>query len=85
MITPSSSSRTVAYLRVSTTDQDVEKNKSAILALANDRHFGRVEFIEECISGKISWKKRAIANILEDLKSGDRIIGLCRKKNPDEL
>ena len=66
--------RTVAYLRVSTTDQDVEKNKSAILTLANDKSFGRIEFIEEYISGKVTWKKRAIAKILEDLKSGDRII-----------
>ena len=66
--------RTVAYLRVSTTDQDIEKNKSAILTLANDKNFGRIEFIEEYISGKVTWKKRAIAKILEDLKSGDRII-----------
>ncbi|MGY3804609.1 recombinase family protein [Pigmentibacter ruber] len=66
--------RTVAYLRVSTTDQDIEKNKSAILTLANDKSFGRIEFIEEYISGKVTWKKRAIAKILEDLKSGDRII-----------
>lgn len=66
--------RTVAYLRVSTTDQDIEKNKSAILALANDKSFDRIEFIEEYISGKVTWKKRAIAKILEELKSGDRII-----------
>lgn len=32
--------RTVDYLRVSTTDQDIEKNQSAILALANDKSFG---------------------------------------------
>lgn len=43
--------RTVDYLRVSTTDQDIEKNQSAILALANDKSFGRTEFIEEYISG----------------------------------
>ncbi|MBX9837153.1 MAG: recombinase family protein [Silvanigrellaceae bacterium] len=65
--------RTVAYLRVSTTDQDVEKNKSAILTLANDKSFGRIEFIEEYRSGKVTWNKRAIAKILDDLKSGDRI------------
>jgi DNA invertase Pin-like site-specific DNA recombinase len=74
MTTLASANRTVAYLRVSTIDQDVEKNKSAILALANDRDFGRVEFIEEYVSGKVSWKKRAIANLLEELKAGDRII-----------
>ena len=38
--------RTVAYLRVSTMDQDIEKNKSDILTFANDRKFGNVDFVE---------------------------------------
>jgi hypothetical protein len=29
--------RTIAYLRVSTTDQDVDKNKNDILHLANEK------------------------------------------------
>lgn len=66
--------RTVAYLRVSTIDQDVEKNKAAILHLANERNLGKVTFVEETISGKISWRKRKIATLLEELNSGDRII-----------
>ena len=47
------SHKTVAYLRVSTADQDVEKNKATLLALANDKDLGKVEFIEETISGKV--------------------------------
>lgn len=66
--------KTTAYLRVSTIDQDIEKNKAAILHLANDKNLGKVHFVEEAISGKISWRKRKIANILNEAQSGDRII-----------
>jgi DNA invertase Pin-like site-specific DNA recombinase len=66
--------KTIAYLRVSTIDQDLEKNKAAILHLANEKNFGKVHFTEETISGKINWRKRKIAKILEEAKRGDRII-----------
>jgi DNA invertase Pin-like site-specific DNA recombinase len=39
--------KTTAYLRISTVDQDIEKNKSDILKLANEKRLGYVEFIEE--------------------------------------
>lgn len=67
-------SKTVTCLRVSTIDQDIEKNKAAILNLANEKNFGKVHFVEETISGKISWRKRKIANIIDEAQSGDRII-----------
>jgi len=66
--------KTVAYLRVSTIDQDLEKNKSAILDLANRKDLGRVTFIEETASGKISWRQRKLSVILDELKYGDRLI-----------
>ena len=66
--------KTIAYLRVSTIDQDIEKNKAAILALANHKVLGHVQFVEEKVSGKISWKKRKIAQILETAQKGDNII-----------
>jgi DNA invertase Pin-like site-specific DNA recombinase len=66
--------RTIAYLRVSTIDQDLEKNKAEILQLANDKKLGHVEFIEEKVSGKVSWKQRQIATILEQLGKGDTIL-----------
>jgi DNA invertase Pin-like site-specific DNA recombinase len=50
--------KTTAYLRVSTFQQDLEKNKGEILRLANEKKLGNVEFVEEKVSGKISWKKR---------------------------
>ncbi|XPS87631.1 resolvase domain protein [Desulfosarcina variabilis str. Montpellier] len=66
--------RNVAYLRVSTQDQDTEKNKDDILRFANDRKFGHVEFVEEKVSGRKSWKERKIAGIVDDLSVGHRII-----------
>ena len=65
---------TIAYLRISTTDQDIEKNKADILHLANDKNLGQVQFIEETISGTVSWKKRKIAAIIEELQKGDNLI-----------
>jgi signal transduction histidine kinase len=52
------SSTVVGYLRVSTADQDLEKNKADILHLANNHDLGRVHFVEEKISGKVSWRNR---------------------------
>jgi DNA invertase Pin-like site-specific DNA recombinase len=66
--------KNVAYLRVSTVEQDVEKNKSEILHLANDKGFGKVEFVEEKVSGRIHWKQRKIGEILESLNSGDTLL-----------
>ena len=38
--------KTYAYLRVSTTDQDLEKNKAEILKLANDKALSKIFFVE---------------------------------------
>lgn len=57
---------TIAYLRVSTIDQDLDKNRASILHLANEKGLGQVQFVEEKISGKISWHKRKIADIILD-------------------
>ncbi|NCB14534.1 MAG: resolvase, partial [Erysipelotrichia bacterium] len=66
--------KTTAYLRISTSDQDIEKNKSDILKLANEKRLGYVEFIEEQISGKVSWKKRKIFSIIDEAKKDDVLI-----------
>ncbi|MDQ3250500.1 MAG: hypothetical protein M3Q45_14985 [Chloroflexota bacterium] len=39
--------KTIAYLRVSTIDQDLEKNKSTKLALANGKVLARVHIVEQ--------------------------------------
>ena len=71
---PENPSRTVGYLRVSTDNQDLDKNRADILTLANKEELGRVEFIEEKVSGKVPWRKRRIAAILEELHEGDALI-----------
>ena len=65
---------TIGYLRVSTIDQDIEKNKAAILHLANEKDLGKVNFIEEKVSGKISWRDRKIAEIVDTLNKNDNLI-----------
>ena len=67
-------SKTIAYLRVSTIDQDIEKNKGDILRLANDKNLGQVKFVEEKISGTVPWRKREVATIIDSLEKGDNII-----------
>jgi DNA invertase Pin-like site-specific DNA recombinase len=66
--------KTVSYLRVSTEDQDTEKNKADVLKFANDRDFGKVHFVEEKVSGTKSWKERKIKKIIDDLGEGDILI-----------
>src|SRR6266849_4101199 len=65
---------TWAYLRVSKAEQDLEKNKLDILKLAHEQHLGQVEFVEEKVSGKVSWRKRQIATLLDSAQPGDSII-----------
>jgi DNA invertase Pin-like site-specific DNA recombinase len=66
--------KTIGYLRVSTVDQDLEKNKHEILELSNNKDFGKVEWVEEKVSGKKNWKHRKIKGVIDNLDTGDRII-----------
>jgi len=66
--------KAIGYLRVSTNEQDLEKNKADILHLANDKNLGRVQWIEEKISGRVHWKKRKISDIINELQPGDNLI-----------
>ena len=66
--------QTIAYLRVSTADQDLGKNKSDVLFFANENNLGKVHFVEEKISGAIHWKKRELGSIIESMSEGDHLI-----------
>lgn len=66
--------KTIGYLRVSTGAQDLDKNKADILRLANQEDLGRVQFVEEKVSGKVSWRKRRIADWVETLQAKDNLI-----------
>jgi len=66
--------KVIGYLRVSTQDQDLEKNKADILCFANDRKLGPVEWLEEKASGVKAWRQREIAQAVEALQAGDWLI-----------
>lgn len=66
--------RTIGYLRVSTSDQDTEKNKADILHLVNSKKLGHVEWVEEKVSGVKDWQKRKFGTVFKTLKKGDAII-----------
>lgn len=66
--------KTFAYLRVSTIEQDTEKNKLDILKFANDKQLGNVEWVEETITGTSNFKDRALGKLLEELNKGDILI-----------
>lgn len=65
----------IGYLRVSTADQDTDKNKADILAFASNKKFGtHVEFVEEKVSGMKSWKQRWLKEVVDGLDKGDVLI-----------
>lgn len=66
--------KTFAYLRVSTLEQNTEKNKDDILRFANDRKLGNVGFIEETTSGKSNYKERLLGKLINDLHAEDVLI-----------
>lgn len=71
---PKEKNETIAYLRVVALGQDAEKDKFEIDQFVNDRNLGKVEFVEEKVSGKKSWKDSKIKKVLERLGDGDRLI-----------
>ncbi len=65
---------TIGFLRVSTLDQDTEKNKLDILQFANARKLGNVEFVEEKVSGTKDYRKRKLGALLDTMAKGDVLI-----------
>jgi DNA invertase Pin-like site-specific DNA recombinase len=66
--------KTIGYLRVSTFEQNTEKNEANVLKFANDKELGHVEFITEKISGTKSWKKRKLFEVVQMLNDDDVLI-----------
>jgi DNA invertase Pin-like site-specific DNA recombinase len=65
---------TIGYLRVSTQDQDLEKNKGDILRLANEKGLGHVAWVVEKVSGTQDWRERKLGKVLLEMKEGDTLI-----------
>ena len=64
-----------AYLRVSTDQQDVDKQKHGILEYANQHGITGMTFIEDTASGKTNWKERKSGELLQAMmQPGDTVV-----------
>ncbi|MDE0280852.1 MAG: recombinase family protein [Gammaproteobacteria bacterium] len=72
--------KTLAYLRVSTPQQDVRSQRLAILEYARSHNLRIDEFIEATASEKASDKRRHLNELMEILQPRDRLVvsGLSR-------
>ena len=66
--------QTVAYLRVSTTRQDVQGQRLAVLEYARKHHLQIDEFVEATASAVTSPKRRRLDDLMGVLESGDRLV-----------
>ena len=65
--------KTVAYLRVTTAQQDVGSQRLAILEYARKHDFRIDDFIEAAASGQASEKRRRLDELMNVLQRGDRL------------
>lgn len=66
---------TYAYLRVSTSQQDVDNQRHGIFEYANEKSLGHLEFVEDAVSGQKKWHDRALGKLITKTASeGDVII-----------
>ena len=66
--------RTVAYLRVSTAQQDLRSQRLAILEYARKHDFRIDYFIEATASGQASEKRRRLVELMNVLQRRDRLV-----------
>ena len=66
--------KTVAYLRVSTAQQDVRNQRLAILEYARKHDFRIDDFIEAPASGQASEERRRLDELMQVLQRGDRLV-----------
>lgn len=63
-----------SYLRVSTDEQDLDKDRLLVLDYVNRLGLGPVDFEQEKISGKKPWRSRKVARLIDGLGAGDLLI-----------
>ena len=63
-----------AYLRVSTTAQDVANQKLSVLEYCARHDIAPVTIVEDTSSGNASWQSRQIGQILEEANAGDILV-----------
>ena len=67
-------SQVIGYLRVSTSHQELQKNKTAILDLADRKNFAMPKWVEEKVSSRVPWKERKLGEVIVKLGKGDKIL-----------
>ena len=66
---------TYAYLRGSTSQQDVDNQRHSILEYANEKNLGHLEFVEDAVSGQKKWHDRSLGKLItKTAYQGDVII-----------
>ena len=50
------------------------ENQTDILLLAHRKQLGQVQFVEETVSGRVPWRRRKIAQVLDTLEAGDTLV-----------
>lgn len=66
--------KTIAYLRVSTDQQDLNNQKHEIELYAKKRHLQIDDWVEVEISSRKNMHDRRIAELIQGLKKGDKLI-----------
>jgi DNA invertase Pin-like site-specific DNA recombinase len=62
------------YIRISTDKQEIENQEYIILQYANKNSLGNVTILSETVSGKVSWKDRQLAELVEKIGKSDILI-----------
>ena len=75
--------KTVAYLRVSTAQQDLRSQRLATLEYARKNDFRIDDFIEATASGQASEKRRWLDELMHVLQRGLEAFGSHTSRNPD--
>jgi DNA invertase Pin-like site-specific DNA recombinase len=66
---------TYAYLRVSSNRQDVDNQRHGVLEYANTHRLAPLLFVEDVVSGRLSWQSRTIGQLLATTaQTGDVVI-----------
>ena len=65
---------TLAYLRVSTDQQDLDNQRHGVIEYAKKHNLEPMTFFEDTVSGKKSWRQRDIGKLIETAKEHDIII-----------
>jgi DNA invertase Pin-like site-specific DNA recombinase len=63
-----------AYIRTSAGRQDAKEQIYTVSSFVSEKGIGAVQYIEETVSGKKSWKQRKLADVIEKLGTGDKLI-----------